>query len=262
MADPVFLPMGDFALSTVTFGSPSGTPFVAHGGWIGNWELWQDPFTLMQDRWYCIGYDHRGSGATTAAPEQITPQALVDDLFHVLDHFDIEQCVLAGESLGALTCMTAALQHPERFLGLVLVDGVPAAGGEGSKRLIQGSRADFPATVKWFTDACVPEPDSEHIRRWGRQILLRADAEAAARILEVHNEEQVAPDASRITAPTLLIHGALDAVVPVDLARALAGRIPGAELVVLESTGHVPTLTSPRQVVEAIDSWWQRQGAP
>jgi hypothetical protein len=50
--------------------------------------------------------------------------------------------------------------------------------------LVNGSRSDYPATVRGFMDACVPEPDSEHIRRWGRQILLRADPEGAARIFE------------------------------------------------------------------------------
>jgi pimeloyl-ACP methyl ester carboxylesterase len=37
--------------------------FVAHGGWVGNWELWQEPFQLMQSRWRCIAYDHRGAGS-------------------------------------------------------------------------------------------------------------------------------------------------------------------------------------------------------
>lgn len=244
-------------LNVVQWGSTELPAFVAHGGWVGNWELWQEPFQLMQSRWRCVSYDHRGSGATEARPEQISPQALVDDLIRVLDHLDIGRCVLAGESLGALTCMTAAVEHPDRIAGLVLVDGTPAAGG--GTRLIDGARADFPATVQWFVDACVPEPDSEHIRRWGRQILLRADSEAAARILEAHNEQQIAPAAERISAPTLIIHGERDAIVPVTGAEALSARIPEATLVVLPATGHVPTLTRPHDVVAAIESWWQNR---
>lgn len=250
----MFVQSDDVLLNVVAWGPPDGPPFVAHGGWVGNWELWQEPFQIMQSRWRCVSYDHRGSGATTATAAQITPRALVTDLLRVLDHLQIERCLLAGESMGALTCMTMAIDHPDRVAGLVLVDGTPAAGG--GRALIDGSRSDFAATVQWFVDACVPEPNSEHIRRWGRQILLRADNEAAARLLESHAEASIAPAAESITVPTLLIHGEQDAIIPVAAAEALAARIPDAELVVLPQTGHVPTLTQPNEVVDAVETWW------
>jgi pimeloyl-ACP methyl ester carboxylesterase len=250
----MFLDTDGGLLNTVEFGAGNAT-FVAHGGWVGNWELWQDPFQLMQSRWRCLSYDHRGSGASTFPPESITPKALVDDLFRVLDHFAVDSCVLAGESLGALTCLQAVLREPARFQGLVLIDGVPAANEERSLPMVNGSRADFPATVRAFVDACVPEPDSEHIRRWGRQILLRAEPEAAARILECHYQEQVAPDLTAVSVPTLVLHGEHDRIIPVQAAEVVAAAIPQAELVVLKGVGHVPTLTRPQSVVDAIETW-------
>ena len=253
----MFVAVEEHFLNCVSFGGGDRI-FVAHGGWVGNWELWQDPFMLMQERWRCIGFDHRGSGASTFPPESITPGALVDDLFAVLDHFDVETCVLAGESLGALTCLQAVLQRPERFDGLVLVDGVPAANRERQSALVNGSRANYPATVRAFVDACVPEPDSEHLRAWGRQILLRADPEAAARILEVHYEQEIAPSLTDVAVPTLVIHGELDAIVPLELAQQVAGKIPHCELTVIPGAGHVPTVTRPHQVVEAIEQWATR----
>jgi len=69
---------------------PSGPlSFVAHGGWVGSWDLWQEPFELMQSRWRCIGYDHRRAGAEHTPPESITPAALVEDLFDVIDHYAV-----------------------------------------------------------------------------------------------------------------------------------------------------------------------------
>ncbi|MGH8980043.1 MAG: alpha/beta fold hydrolase [Acidimicrobiales bacterium] len=250
----MFIPAGGYLLNTVQFGSGTET-FVAHGGWVGNWELWQEPFQLMQERWRCIAYDHRGAGASTAPASSITPDALVDDLFTVLDRLDVEQCVLAGESLGALTCALAVLRDPTRFTGVVLVDGTPAADRARMAPLIDGSRSDYPATVGWFVDACVPEPDSEHIRRWARQVLLRADPEAAARILEVHAEAQIAPDFSAIALPALVIHGELDAIIPVAAAETVANAITDSKLVVIPGAGHVPTLTRPAEVVAAIEGW-------
>jgi pimeloyl-ACP methyl ester carboxylesterase len=255
----MFVPAGGHLLNTVEFGTGPDT-FVAHGGWVGSWELWQQPFQLMQDRWRCIGYDHRGSGASTAPASAITPEALVDDLFTVLDSFGVERCVVAGESLGALTCVMAVLRDPSRFTGLVLVDG-GARAVKMDNPLIAGSRSNFPGTVHAFVDRCIPEPNSEHLRRWGRQILLRAEPEAAARLLEAYAEADVAPDCSAIRVPTLIIHGELDAIIPLAVAATTALAIPDSKLVVIPGAGHVPTMTRPGEVVAAINDWRASQRA-
>ena len=133
--------------------------------------------------------------------------------------------------------------------------GVPSVGRADVANLVDGARSDYPSTVRAFVDACVPEPDSQHIRRWGRQILLRAEPEAAARMFESHYEHGMAGRLHQVSVPTLVIHGADDVVVPLAVGEAVAAAIPSAELVVLPETGHVPTLTRPRAVVEAIVAW-------
>ena len=248
----MFVAAGAHLLNTVRFGQGPRT-FVAHGGWVGSWELWQEPFELMESTWTCIAYDHRGSGASTAPPQAVHPQGLVDDLFAVLDHFDVDACVIAGESMGGLTVLAAVLQQPQRFTGMVLVDAVTATSGE--RRDLSAVREHYPEYVKAFVDACVPEPDSDHIRRWGRQILMRADPEAAARMLDTHDSPALVPDLGAVTVPTLVIHGECDAIVPVNVGVSTAAAIPGAELVVIPGAGHVPTMTRPREIVDAIDAW-------
>jgi len=72
-------------------------------------------------QWRTVAYDHRGSGATVAPVASITAEQLVDDLFAVLDAYGIDHCVLAAESSGALTALSAALAQPARIKGLALV---------------------------------------------------------------------------------------------------------------------------------------------
>lgn len=93
-----------------------------------------------------MSHDHRGAGASTFPAESIDPAALVDDVFAVLDHYGIERCVLAGESLGALTATMAVLRDPARFDGLVLVDGVPFTDGAVDPNERAQMLADFPRT--------------------------------------------------------------------------------------------------------------------
>jgi pimeloyl-ACP methyl ester carboxylesterase len=239
-------------LNTVAFGCGPRT-LVAHGGWVGSWELWQQPFELLSDRWRCIGYDHRGTGESPVPADEIDPESLVDDLFGILDAYGVQRCVLAGESLGTLVVLAAAARAPERFEGLVLVDGGFTVSETVVRPLIDGARKDWPATAAWFADACVPEPDCAHIRRWGRHILARATGEAAARMFECYLERETPlPALSGIRVPALVIHGTADVIVPPEVGKTVAAQLPDARLVLIDGAGHVPTMTRPHEVARAI----------
>jgi len=247
----MFRSVNGVQLHTVMFGDGPRT-LVATGGWTGSWELWQQPFELLTAAgWRCISFDHRGSGESPVDPDLITVEAMTEDVIGVLDAYGVGQCVLAGESMGGAIAQLAVEHYPNRFTGLVLVDPAEAVFNDRRAMLAAGSRADYPATVQAFIERCVPEPDSEHVKRWGHDILLRAEPEQAARLLEMW-QHATASDPSRITVPTLIVHGAADAIVPVEYVRALARLLPDAELVMLDGVGHVPTMTRPHDVVAAI----------
>lgn len=244
-------------MNVVSFGSGKST-FVAHGGFVGNWELWQQPFELMSKKWHCISYDHRGCGESPAPPELITREAIVDDLFAVLDLFHIEKCVLAGESMGSRIVMLAALQQPERFEGLVLIgSSMPVVEplAENSKQFISAMRTDYKATMTQFVEDCLPEPDADQYKKWGLDICLRSTPEAAEkliRIFESKSEDEYTYPIEDITVPTLIIHGTKD-ISPLEGAQQIANKIPNAELVVLDGVGHVPVITRPHEVVKIIE---------
>ena len=255
----MFRDVNGVRLNVVSFGDGPRT-LLATGGWTGSWELWQQPFELLtRAGWRCVAYDHRGSGESPVDPRQITAEALADDVVGVLDALEIERCVLAGESMGGAIALLAAERQPERFAGLVLIAPAEAVFNDRRAMLAAGSRADYPATTHAFIERCVPERNSDHIRRWGRNILLRAEPEQAARLLEMW-QGAYAGDPRRVSVPPLILHGDADAIVPLEHARSLATLIPDAELVVLEGTGHVPTMTRPTEVVAAITRAFPNSG--
>lgn len=250
----MFLKSEDADLFVSSFGQ-GATTLVAHGGWVGSGELWLQPFEILSRSWRCITYDHRGTGATIHRGGPITSDLLLDDLFRVLDALRIESCVLAGESSGAMTVLQAALRAPERFSGLVLVDPRYQGGrSEGAARLLAGCRTDFAATMSAFVDACTPEPDSAAERSWGKRIVMRSNAEQAVQLMECVEHLQLEQRLPEIRVPTLLIHGTRDVITPLENSKVIAAAIPGAHLVTLEGAGHVPTLTRPAAVAEAIQS--------
>jgi pimeloyl-ACP methyl ester carboxylesterase len=185
---------------------------------------------------------------------------LVDDVFRVLDAHAIDQAVIAGESLGGMVCLQAVLRGPSRLKGLVLVGSGPRTPPLRENAAFDELRKDWPAYIADFVAACLPEPDAAALHRLGQGALLPAGAEAGVRMFAVN--ARLSPELEAIKVPTLVVHGARDAIAPLDRGRELANRIPGAAFVILEDAGHVPILTRPDAVVSAIESWWAHVGRP
>jgi pimeloyl-ACP methyl ester carboxylesterase len=250
----MFLNTPNATLHYHTFG-PGPRMLLAFGGWAGSWELWAGPFGALSRAWRAVAFDHRGSGATITSLEAITVDNMVADVFAVMDALDIGRCVLAAESAGATVALLAALARPERFDGLVLVDGLihhpPFNPGAP---FVTGLRADFEATIAAFAQACAPGPDNESIRHWGRQILRRSGQAAAIRLIECLAGIDLRPRVAEVSLPTVIIHGSADALVPLADAEWLAAQLPDATLHVLPGAGHVPTLTHPAEVAAIIDA--------
>lgn len=250
----MFIQNQDAQLYTAKFGSTSRT-ILAHGGWIGSWELWTEPFAHLSKTWQTVAYDHRGSGVTIAPAESITMENMVSDIFAVMDKLGIEKCVLAGESAGGMVVTNAVLQQPNRFDGLILVDATLHNEAGKNDNFIRGLKSNYEMTCAGFVDACVPEsePDFSAIRSWGKKILARAASDSAIRLLEYSYGIDLRPSLADIQIPTLILHGTQDVIVPPSESEYAASQIPNSTLHLFKGAGHVPTMTRPRELAEEID---------
>ena len=247
----MFLDRPDARLRTLSFGQGAQT-LLAVGGWIGSAEVWHDVFGQLPN-WRCVSYEHRGTGASSHI-SPITVEAMVEDVFAVMDAQQIHRCVLAAESSGAAIALEALLRHPERFSGLVICDGswkrpLPGQYDDFIARL----RKDFDGELQNFANACVPEIGREGVRRWGYQVLRRASLQSAIELLECRSALTVQDHLSEIHVPALIIHGQEDVISPPANAEELARALPDAELHLMPGLGHVPILTAPDEVAQLIE---------
>lgn len=250
----MFLNIRDRLVNTLSFGA--GRPaLVAHGGFAGSSELWLHPFELLSRSHQVVTYDHRGSGENPATAAEISQESLIADLFDVMDALGLERAVVAGESMGAGIVLRAALERPDRFLGLVLVDGSPVWERSRSEPFAAALRTDFHAALDSFVRRCLPEPDTDHIRRWGMDILTRSTPEAAAALVESMWGLDLVARLPEIELPALVVHGRDDAVVPPAAGELMAARLPNARLVMIEGCGHVPTMTFPERVAQELGAF-------
>lgn len=258
----MFVDLDGVRFFTLSMGSGPRT-ILAHSGWVGNYEDWLPTLAILSREWRAVTYDHRGTGETLAPVEKITADALLDDVFRMMDRLDIDRCVLAGFSSGTLPVMRAALRDPSRFDGLVLANGSagiadPAAPPRAVPPPHQWPGATHEERMRWFIDRCTPEPDVEHIRRMGHHMLMRATPEAAGALWRIGQpvDEAFIDGVRALRLPTLILHGEKDGFASLGAMRYLASLIAGSRLEVLQGSGHVPAMVVPETVAALINDFF------
>jgi pimeloyl-ACP methyl ester carboxylesterase len=260
--DGMFLDIDGNKVFALSFGNGPKT-LLAHSGWVGNFEDWIATLAPLSETWRTVVYDHRGTGETFVPVEKITPEALIDDVFRVMEELSIQRCVLAGFSRGTVTALRAVLRDPSRFEGLILMNGTGGVTVPGTTPPPRITPSKWPGEthrdhLRWFIERCTPEADSEHIRRWGVNILSRATPEAADKIFTAEPEKAVdwAKELPRLRLPTLLLHGEKDFACNIETMQYIQSLIGGSKLVVFEGSGHLPAMTRPMDVAAVINGYF------
>jgi pimeloyl-ACP methyl ester carboxylesterase len=226
-------------------------------------DCWEDDFcaSLAAGARHVVRYDHRDTGQSTSYPPGApgyTGDDLVADPIALLDVLGVGAAHVVGMSMGGALAQLMALDHRERVASLTLVATSPAGPGDDDlPPMSEAGRAAFGA---------IEEPDwsdrtaaIDYLTEISRALASRAHpfdedgvralfARAVDRTTNVESSmknHHAAEGSGRwrerlggLDVPTLVIHGAEDPIFPLGHGEALAREISGAELLVLEGTGH------------------------
>jgi 3-oxoadipate enol-lactonase len=203
-----------------------------------------------------ITFDNRGVGRSRARLPSYTTEAMADDAASVLDAAGVERAHVYGFSLGGMVAQQLVLRHAERVRSIVF--GATHAGGPRAVRpnddVIAFFRRRAGMSASDAAQASVPfnygpRCRSDHPDRIDEDIRRRLEhpfSERAYRAQMVaaalHNCHR---RLKRVAAPTLVVHGSEDRIVPVANAQILADRIPGASLRVIDAAGHLYSTEQP-----------------
>jgi 3-oxoadipate enol-lactonase len=234
----------------------SGPPvLLVHGLGLSGGAWWRTVDALSPDL-RVITFDNRGIGRSESPTPAFTTEAMADDAVAVLDELGLDEVHVYGISLGGMIAQQLALRHPRRVRSLVL--GATQPGGRRAVhaddevlayfRRRSGMRAEEAAWAS-VPYNYGPRCRAEHADRIAEDIerrlqnpfnerAYRAQLFAAA----LHN---CYGRLDRIRAPTLVVHGAHDRMIPVENARLIAERLPDHRLVVLEESGHLYPTEAP-----------------
>lgn len=214
--------------------------------------VWQPWLAALSRGHRLLRYDGRGCGLSDAAPASLSLEAWVADLEAVVDAAGLQRFALLGCSQGAAVSVAYAVRHPERVSGLVLLGGYargllrrdPTPEQAQEARLLLelvelGWGRDNPAFRQLFTSLFIPGGTPEQMRWFNELERLSCSPAHAARTLAAFGQIDVSDLAARLACPTLVLHARGDARVPFEEGRHLAGLIPGARFVPLDSRNHV-----------------------
>lgn len=204
--------------------------------------------------------DYAGSGATTDAGGPLQLDDLVAQVIAAADACGQESFALAGYSLGAVVAAALAARHPGRVRSLVLVAGF--AGGADSRSSLQfglwqtliAHDTELMARFILLT-GCSPAwlmalPPTQ-CDKLVAAIVKYTNWEGMARQADLDARLDIRAELAQIVAPTRVIAGSHDQMVPMTLTRALADGITGAGFVELDS-GHMLPMEQPKALAQAI----------
>jgi pimeloyl-ACP methyl ester carboxylesterase len=216
--------------------------------------IWGHWVRALSRRFHYVRYDPRGCGLSD---RDLTDQDLtdldlwVDDLSRVIDAVGASRVVLLGISQGGPVALTYAARHPDRVSHLVLygtyargmtrrddpVQVDEAALQVGIARIGWGTRnASFRET---FARQFVPDAQSDEISWFNDQLEVTTDSTNAPLLESAFHALDVTDVARSVRVPTLVLHATGDRAVPFEEGRLLAGLIPGARFVALNSRNHI-----------------------
>lgn len=213
------------------------------------WRPWLDEFSSYRS---LLRYDGRGCGLSDRSDSPLTLDTWVADLEAVADAAGLERFALLGCSQGCAVSIAYAVRHPERVSCLVLLggyargqlhrDATPAQMRQ-FKLLIDlievGWGGDNPAFRQVYTSLFLPEGSPEQVRWFNELERMSCSPSHAARTMAAFADINVTELAAQVRCPTLVLHARGDARVPFEEGRLLAGLIPGAQFVPLDSCNHV-----------------------
>lgn len=213
-------------------------------GWPLSHKQFEYQFDVLPLQGYrCIGIDWRGFGYSDKPFNGYDYDRLADDLRIVFETLQLRDAVLVGHSTGgAIAIRYMTRHHAYGVAKLVLVDAAAPTGftQETAQRMLAETLSDRPKMMRGVTESFFFQYISEPFSKWFTQLGVQAAGWSTAAIIRLLATANLSADLPMITAPTLIVHGVHDRVIPFTQAETLQAAIRHSELVPFHYSGHGP----------------------
>ena len=254
--------------------SGSGEPLVLLHGFGSSAYSWRRVAAALADDYRLIAIDLNGHGFTERArgAEAYTVAGQLSLILGVMDRLGVERAHLAGHSYGGALAANLAWRHPERVRSLTLVNSA-LPSYPWTRRNVA---AAIPPLVYLYVRAKAISRDSvraglersfaddgqitpEMVDAYHERVRIEGVSRAFRGLTRPTDEPRELPDLARLEVPVLMVWGDQDKLTQLEIAREVADILPDAELVVLDSVGHIPLEESPDELAELMRRFLARR---
>ena len=233
---------------------------------LHTWEPW---VTRLKSRYRVISFDFPAHGLSGPVPSRdYSTASYVTITEKVARHFGLTRFALGGNSMGGGVAWRYAAKHPDQIAALILVDaaGKPPTGPSKSTPL--GFRIantpilrDIAATVtpRALMDSSFKQSVAVQaiatpamIDRYWELLRYPGNRQATLDRFGGYRPATATNALAGITAPTLILWGRDDKVIPVASAAWFSSQMPDARVAILDNVGHIPMEEAPDRALAPV----------
>jgi len=202
-----------------------------------------------------IVYDHRGHGRSDKPEGNYSVKTLANDLHTLTRKLDLRKVTLVGHSMGGMTALLFALDHPNEISKLVLVGTCAKIPGLNRIKLIVSYIIPYKYFIRLAQKSWYYKPSEQFLKR-GMDMAVNTSKYAAYECLkEVTQNYDIGCEVSNIEVPTLIIVGEKGKMASSTLTQYLNKEIKGSTLRVIANSGHAVMIEKPSEFGQALENF-------
>jgi 3-oxoadipate enol-lactonase len=244
----------------------AGPPVLFSHGLLYSGRMWDGQVPVLQRRFRCIRYDHRGQGQSVVEKDGYDMDTVAEDAAALIRALGVKPVHFVGLSMGGFVGMRLASRHPELIRSLVLLD--TSADPEPAENLPRYRMLTF--IERWLGPRLVAGPvmkimhgattradpaRAEELKAVKARFIATDRVGAVRAVNGVLGRKGVKDELGNIRAPTLVLVGEEDTATIPAKAEAVAAGIRGAKLVRVPKAGHLSAIDNPTFVTEQLSSF-------
>ncbi len=263
MKEDYFLPKHIYYRVSEFFSTRPTLVFI-HGlsGSSSAWVKYEEKFAKQYN---ILTFDLRGHGKSAKPKiyEEYSIRHFVEDLYALMRHMRIEQCILISHSFGALVGLGFLAEHADMVTAAVFLSPHFAVGNMRLARMIKPFLGIAIKIIKPFSSSRAGgHIDYSQYKNTGDWNIRRMFADIRNTSLRVYlyaTKQSYAFDGEKILKairiPVLIVHGKKDTIFPVENGINMAAKIENSKLILLDTADHIIVLNNDAEVSRAIEDF-------